>query len=467
MAQRLPDGGVRDVRGLLTWAPVVGLIAVGYVAVLHFAYVTYVAPEYAYLQYGYRPPDPLGYGVAVALVVALAVLLPRRLTHPSHFIVWVLFVITVVPSLVVPQWAPALSHREALELALWIGASFGLVAVLGTRQVLRGFVPRHPLPVDTFWRIVAGIFVVLNVYTVLTVGLKFSLPALGDVYGVRSEFHDQESLNPALGYAVPLLGSVINPAMMVRGLWERRPLWLLAGALGQVYLYAAQGEKSAIFSPFAIGAAFLLLRRRRRMAGSLAPLGMFGLAAGLMAIDWLRSSGHLTLLITRRVMITPGLVTAGFVKVFDDAPKAELGHSALRAFVDYPYQEDPPDLVGRWFFGDVSTHANTGWLGDGFANFGYPGMIGASLVLVLLLWTIDDAAKGLPFGFTCLFLLHPALALSESAILTTILTHGVFSAIVLLALAPRTGWTRDGPVIGQDQRSATAPDERKTWQPIS
>lgn len=467
MVQRGPGSDLRDTRALLTRTPVVAAIALTYVAILHYAYVEYVVPAYAYLQYDYRTPDPLGYGVAVVLVVALAVLLPRRLTHPSHFIVWVLFVIAIVPSLLVPQWATALSRAEALELTLWVGACFGLVAVLGTRQALREFVPRWPLPTDTFWLLIAGIFVVLNVYAVLTVGVNLSPPALDDVYGVRGEFNEEADLSPALGYAIPLLRSVINPAMIVRGLWERRPLWLLAGVLGQVYLYAAQGAKSAIFSPLVIGAAFLLLRRRRAMAGSLPLLGVSGLAVALMAVDWLRSSEHLTLLITRRTLITPGLVTTGYVQVFDDAPKAQLGHSVLEGFLRYPYQVEPPDLVGARFFGNPTTHANTGWLGDGFANFGYPGMIGASLILVLVLWMIDDAAKGLPFGFACLFLLHPALALAESAILTTILTHGVFSAIVLLALAPRTGWTRDGPVIGHDPTPAAVPDERKTWRLIS
>jgi hypothetical protein len=170
-----------------------------------------------------------------------------------------------------------------------------------------------------------------------------------------------------------------------------------------------------------------------------------------IALDW-------TSLFVRRFLITPGLVTAGFVQVFDDAPKAHLGHSVLSGFVDYPYSADPPDLVGRWFFGNPKTHANSGWLGDGFVNFGYPGMIAASLILVLVLWAIDDAAKGLPLGFACLLFLAPGFALCESAILTTILTHGVFATIVLAALAPRDEWARRGLVVGGEWEPAAVRD---------
>jgi hypothetical protein len=447
MAQRAPDrvkvvldGGSAERRAVLTSAPVIAVLMLCYVGILQYAYVTQIAPEFTYLQYGYRTPDPLGVGVAIALAVGLALMMPRRIAAPSHFIVWVLFIIAIVPSLVVPQWAPALPQREALEMALWVGACSALVVGLGTRQLLRGFVPRHPLRSATFWQIIAGLFIVLNAYALRTTGVNLTLPSLDNVYGVRGEFHGLEAQHPQLGYAVPLLIGVINPAMMARGLWDRRPLWFVAGVLGQVYVYAVEGDKSALLSPIAIVAAFLLLWRGRRPAGASALVGAAVLAVVAMAVG-------VTSLLVRRFLITPGLVAAGFVQVFDEAPKAHLGYSVLRGFVQYPYQAEPPDLVGRLFFGDPTTHANTGWLGDGFANFGYPGMVGASLILVLLLWAIDDATKGLPLGFTCLFLLPLALGLCEAAILTAILTHGVLVAIVLCALAPRTGWLRSGAVV--------------------
>ena len=106
-----------------------------------------------------------------------------------------------------PQWAPALSYGEALELTVWVGACFALVVGLGTRQVLRDFVPRYPprypLSARAFRRMPAAIFVAALTYPVLTAGINFSLPSLDDVYGVRAEFRQQQtSADPALGYVV-------------------------------------------------------------------------------------------------------------------------------------------------------------------------------------------------------------------------------------------------------------------------
>jgi hypothetical protein len=425
----------------------VALGALGYVTVLHHIYATHIAPDFAYLQYAYRSPDPVYYGLAVGLVVVLALALPRRLTHPSHFMVWVLYILLVAPLLTVSQYSPALNAGEAFELAVWAGGCFLLVVLLGTRQPLRGFMPRIVIDRQTFWVGIATIFVALNLYMVFSIGVNTDLPSLDDVYGVRGEFREETSAYPALGYVGPLLATIINPLMMVRGLWDRRWPWLAAGVLGQLYLYAAQGNKTAVFSPVALAAAFLLLRGRRPPAGAFLLVAAPIWCVTMFAADLLTASNDFTSNMVRRLLVTPGLITVGYVRVFDDIPKAHLAHSTLSSWLEYPYRLEPPDLVGVEFFGNPTTHANGSWLADGYANFGYPGMLAASIVVVLLLWAIDDATRGLPAGVASLLFLMPAMTLAESAVLTAILTHGYFAAIVLCLLAPRDGWRQRGVTV--------------------
>ncbi len=100
----------------------------------------------------------------------------------------------------------------------------------------------------------------------------------------------------------------------------------------------------------------------------------------------------------RRLLVTPGLVTAGYVQVLTASRRPTSGtRSSSRSFGS-PYRVEPPDLVGAQFFGRPETHANANWLADGYANFGYLGMVLASLVLIALLWTIDDATPGVADG---------------------------------------------------------------------
>jgi hypothetical protein len=416
--------------------------------VLHSVYENQIAPHFTYLQYAYRSPDPLGYTFAICLVVTLALVLPRRVTQPSHFIVWVLFIVAVVPAIVIPQIAPALSRSDALELAIWVAVSFLPVALLGTRRVLRGFVPRRPMRAQTFWFLLIVLYAVLNSYVLATIGLRLTLPSLDDVYGVRGELAAEEQVFGPLLYVVPLLANVVNPVVMVRGLWTRRWVWFAAGVLGQVFVFSVSGNKTAVLSAAALFGAFLLFRSRKPPAGTVCLLAAPVVSLAMVALDRLTgpADGVWVSLIVRRFLVTPGLLTAGYVQVFDDIEKARLAHSIFSSFLHYPYAEEPPPLIGGAFFGNPDTNANANLLADGYANFGYLGMVAACLVLVVLLWTIDDAAEGLPLGFVCLSFLMPALALADSGILTTMLTHGFLATVLLCALAPRTGWPgRDSP----------------------
>lgn len=443
---------------MLAGAPAVVLVALTYVVVLHYAYATMIAPQFTYLRYGYRSPDPIGYGIAIACVVGLALVLPRRISRPSHFIAWVLFIVLVAPSLVVPQYATVLSSADALQLAAWITVGFVPIAALGTRQGLRDFLPRAPLRSTVFWLLFVGVWAVLNAYILITVGVKGNLPSLDDVYGVRLELRAEQLGDPVLAYTVPLLANFINPALMVRGLWFKRWLWFGIGVLGQLYIYDVSGNKTAVLSPIALAAAYLLLRMRRP-PGALPLLAAPLVAVTMMVIDWLTASSDWTSLMVRRFLVTPGLLSAGYVSVFADIDKARLAHSIFSPFLQYPYQKEPPDLVGAEFFDRPLTHANASFLADGYANFGYPGMLGACLIVVLLLWAVDDAARGLPIGFSCLLFLMPALALVESGVLTTMLTHGFVFAIVTCILAPRTGW----PVRRKSELAST--DQPRTAEP--
>jgi hypothetical protein len=432
---------VRSTRlSWLTTAPVIVAIALTDVAVMHYVYAAVVAPEFSYLRYEYRSPDPLYYAIAVAMVVVLALVMPRRIERPSQWITWVIFVITVVPSVIIPQIAPVLSPVDSIELAGWITGGFGLVAILGTRRGLRQFLPIRPLSQRSFWRLFLGLWAVMNAYLLLTVGVYWSLPSLDDVYGVRAALQTVKADNTVLEYSVSWLASFINAALMIGGLWCRRWLWLLAGLLGQLYMYDIDGDKTAVLSPIAVVLAYFLLRRPRP-AGAAVLLAAPVLSVMSMAVDLVFfHSTELTSLIARRVFITPGLVSTGWVEVFSNIDKAKLGHSVLRWIFPYPYPVEPADLVGALFFDRPDTHANASFMADGYANFGYPGMVAACLILVALLWAIDDATRGLPAGFSRLLFLMPALTLAESGVLTAILTGGIMLAIVFCALAPRTGW---------------------------
>lgn len=421
---------------------VVAAGAIAYIAVLHLVFQHVVAPDFTYLRYAYRTPDPLTYAVAVALVVALALMLPRRLTRPSVFVAWVLFVVTVAPSIVVPQIADVLPRDESIVVAFWVALAYLPVALFGTRRAIRGVVPRMPLPPATFWTVVLVVAAVAYAYVIATVGVSWDLPPLEDVYGLRGRFNTEVAGTALLGYAVPVLANLFNPLVIAWGLLRGPWVLVLVGIAGQLFVYSVTGYRAAVLSPLAMLAAWLLFRRSTRPAAGTVLIGTVALIFLVWGLDWLSSSNTYTSLIARRLLLTPGLLTAGYVSVFADIDKVGFSHSFLSSFSTYPYAQEPPDLVGAQFFGRPDTHANASFLADGYANLGFPGMVLEGVVLAVLLCLIDDACRDLGVRVGSLLLVMQALALADSGVFTVMLTHGLGVTIVMCALAPRTGWAR-------------------------
>jgi hypothetical protein len=429
-----------------------------YIATLHYVHENRIAPQFSYLQFTYREPDPSNYAIAIAIAVALAVLLPRRLTRPSHFIVWILFVVAIVPSLMVPQYTEALSVEAAATLSYWVGLSYLPVALFGSRRALKGFVPRMRVTPARFWLALGVGAALADAYLLAAVGLGgLEWPSLNDVYGLRGEFAETKSTTVGLAYVAPYMVNVINPLLMIRGLWGRRWFWLAFGAFGQALVYASSGNKSALLSPAALLVGFLLFRAARRPPAAAVLLGTVVGSWAMVLMDWISATNDWTSLMVRRFLILPGLSTAGYVAVFTDMEKGTWAYAFLSPFFDYPYgAAEPADIVGAEFFGRDSIHANANMLADGFANLGHPGMLIECLVLVVLLWVIDDAARGIPLPVAATLFFVLALSLADSGIFTSITTDGFLLAILLCACMPRTGWGRCPSATAGTSTSARA-----------
>jgi hypothetical protein len=435
-ALRTPDGPIAS-------RFVVAVGAVGYVVVLHFIYQHVIAPYFTYMGYAYRRPDPAAYAAAITLVVTLALILPRRITRPSHFVAWVLFVVTIIPSIIVPQIADLLPRDESLVIALWVALSYLPVAVLGTRQAIRGVVPRLRMSPAAFWTGALVISVAAYAYVIAVAGVRWELPSLDDVYGLRDEFTTEKADSALLRYVVPLLTYVLNPLIIARGLLRGPWALVVAGIIGQFFVYSVTGYKAAVLSPLAIVlAGWVLFRRRSRPAASTVLIGVVVLIFVAWGLDWLSSSTAYTSMLVRRLLLTPGFLTAAYVSVFSDIDKVAFSHSFLSSFSQYPYAAEPSELVGAQFYSRPGTHANASFLADGYANLGYPGMLLEGLVLAVLLCLIDDACRGLSVRVGSLLLVMEALALASSGVFTVMLTHGLVATILVCAMVPRVGWAR-------------------------
>lgn len=424
----------------------IGLLIVSlsaYAALLHWTYENKISPLFSLLGLRYRDPDPTFYAAALLLAIFVGCFLPVRLRKPSDFVVWVLYVMTCVPSILVPQYARVITPWASMELGLVVAASFLLVILLSDRGPGIAL-PRLPVPAHILWLALGVISIVVYAYMAYVTGLSVRLIGLTDVQPTRFAYQDAIAASgPALAYLIGVQGNVINPLFMVRGVYSHNWLMTTAGVIGQILIFSATGYKMVILSVPVSFAVSLMFRRPGAPFGRSTINGT--VAAGLIALlaDRIAGASEYTLVFVGRLALIPGVLTAAHVLVFAGRAKAEWGYSFLAPFVHYPYSTSPAMLVGAEFSGNSRTAANASFLADGYANLGYPGIFIEAFVVVLLMWALDGAAKGLPMKATCVILLVPSIALVNTSVFTSLITGGCGFAVLILMMLPREGWGMD------------------------
>ena len=402
---------------------------------LHWVYAELISPPFAYLGYRYREPAVEPVLLSLVLAIAAALALPRRIERASSVVLWILYVVTVAPAILMTTYTPYRTDNEGLLLATVIAVVFIGVS-LGVRGKIR---PLHfAVSPTSIWIVLILISLVTYTLLAVTQGLNFTFVDLLDVYDVREEYATSLEGVGILSYLVFIQANVVNPMMVARGLFLRNHWWTASGLLGQVLLYTTTGFKAMLFAiPAWLIIAFILRARKRAADGLTLVWGAGALIIGSAVIDHLTNSILLTSLLSRRFLATPGVFTQVYVQFFSENPQVHLGHSILRAFVDYPYERTPPYVIGEWMAGLPTMAANANMFADGFANFGWLGLIGAGVVLLIYLRILDRVSDGLPIGLVGVIMTMPTVALSNTSVLTAMLSHGLVAALVLLAIMPR------------------------------
>lgn len=413
-----------------------------YVALLVFIYSSHISPQFSYLGYVLQPVS-LGYlFIAYSTAWLPSLWMPVQLTHPSQVVYWLLYIVVFIPSSLMPLLSLDRSMIEILLLLAVLLSSFLAISIIyHVPNLSIGRLQLHPW---AFWGTMTCVTTAMIALVVATFGISFSLPGIFEVYDVRSEFKEA-STGRLAGYSVSWLGNVIFPLFIAVALTKRNMWLLLLGITGQLFIYSTTGFKSILFSAGLIIALLLALYRNARLFGIFMIWGVNVLVALTWVLDLITNNVIFSSLFVRRLIITPGILTGWYYDFFQDNPKVMLGHSIFRSFVDYPYDRLPPLLIGQAYFGREETYANANFWADAFANFGFGGIFAFTAVLMLLLWLFDGLVKKRnrqQFTLAVLLLGIPALTLSNSALLTSLLTHGIISAWLVLFFLPKNALVR-------------------------
>ncbi|MBT2485827.1 MULTISPECIES: hypothetical protein [unclassified Microbacterium] len=424
---------------LLQRASVFALFAVSlavYIEALRVTYSEFMAPRFGYLGWIYREPDPQWMLISYALLLGVSAFLPYTARKFSQYAVWFLYASLLVPVTTLPLYGGGRPPEDTFMFALFCSAVWIGVALILRRDAAL-LVPVKASGSGLFWTVVGSISVITYVYLAAIFGLTFNIVSVFEIYDIRLSYRDEVIPTvPLLGYLITNQGNVINPFLMAFGLLKRK-YWLFAlGIVGQLLIYSTTGYKTVLISiPLCLLLVFLL-KKRTSVLGAMVVFGAAALAWLAIAIDRIVPLGVVDVLVARTFM-TAGYLMPFYREVYDGGAWALWDYSFLSPFVTAPYDTSPGFHVGAVMIGRPDVQMNASLFADGYANLGFAGIIIEAAVLVVLLFLVDSASRGLPPALVVSAGLLPVFSLANGSPFSAILSYGFGLLIVLLALYPR------------------------------
>jgi hypothetical protein len=429
------------------------LIAVSGAAVLQliqwWVFATILGQRYSYDGFVERHVAPETVLLAIALSLVPIAVLPVRMERPSTGILWVVYVLGLLPVSLYPPLVEGLPVRTLF--------AYEMLAVLSFCAVvwLVGLIGREWRGLPTRLRrrvIVASAMVMLAAVALLvkSFGIPTSFVALGDVYTRRLDFRtEQAASNPLYGYVIPWLQNVVAPILIVAGLARRQWLLIIAGCAIELWMYLTLGNRQALLGIVLVLLLYALFNGRFRSI--FAPILLFGLAAGVALTtlyDRRGGSPYALSILVYRMFALPGVITGEYYRYFTGSPKVLGRDGLLGAFGHSPYDLPIGRLIGRHYFGNEATNANANVWADGFANFGLMGFVIVVVVLVPVLCLIDARVRPSEAGAVAAAAGFLCVGLANGSVLTVLLTGGLLPFAIVIAV------TRGAVVARPERRSA-------------
>lgn len=271
------------------------------------------------------------------------------------------------------------------------------------------------------------------------------------VYEFREAAED--ALPSVFGYISPATSKIIVPIMIVLAIIYRRYCFVFSGFIFSILIFGFTAHKSPLFYPFLILGVYLFLGGNR-WGGYLYTLLILVLVVS--AADFYLSEvftdsffGIFGSFSSRRAILVPALLNHYYIDFFSSHDPYYWSESKLTfGLVAKPYDLKMVNLIGEQYFGQSDMAANTGFIGSGYANAKFFGVVLYSVLLGLLISLLNTVSKkiGVRFVISSSFVVMFTIITSADFI-TALLTHGLALLLVIYMLIPADGLTNTSRLL--------------------
>jgi hypothetical protein len=401
-----------------------------YFCLLLFVYWVYVSDIYNYMGYVKNFSGISLFVSFISIFFFYFLIDSRGITSAYHNI---LLLLLFIPSMVI------FSCADPSYIYFFSTFSGCLIVILVSKFIkiksLKIFKIKENLLLNTL--VFVSILYILSIF--LQGGFNYFNLNILKVYQLREAA--ASNLPSIFGYISPIVSKCFVPFVIVIGLSKKRVTYVIIGFIFSILIFALTAHKSPLFYPFVILLVYWLYNRKFNyyiISGLL-------LVVIISIIDfYLKNSGNdffgiFGSLFTRRTLMTPAKLNSYYIDFFSDnvfcfwaSSKFSLG------LVEQPYSLGPANLIGDVYFSRPEMSANTGFVGSGFANAGWFGIVLYSVIIGFLISFFSSCSKkiGEKEVFSLTFIIIFAI-FSSTDLTTSLLTHGLGFIILFFILFPR------------------------------
>lgn len=408
-----------------------------YTAIIMLILKNYVVAQYGYLGLAFYSPNVFELILNVCFCVLPCLFIRQSNDKASSFIIWYVYLTLIIPSVIIPFLMEAEAFRFVFINAVISCSFIATLFVINRKREVR--LEGNPMPPQLFLNVFLLLFIALLLVTIINFGIPTRLPSLYDVYDLRSQARDIYKESSFMAYIIPWLANCIIPYLLVYAIATKKRFLFFCACVAIIYLFMSTGKKHFLLVFILLVATGKFLIRYRHNFGNLLLTALNLFLCCALLIDSLLPKAYIQDLVIRRSILVPGILAGKYFDFFSDSKNLYmLSQSFLSPFFSKPYELNPPYLIGAHYFNMENMSANTGFVSEGYSNFGIWGIMIYSLIFGVALRMLDNLTFSKQSTPVFLALSIPiAFAFSDSAMFTVLLTHGFLLLLVMAYFYPR------------------------------
>lgn len=395
-----------------------------YKLILDFVYIYFVNEAFAYNNF-LLDLNTEKYIFSIICFFLISHIIPDENDKSSSIILLLHYIIMILPIFTMYAF-----NDESSKYFIMVCICFSLECLL-IRYLPDIHITKFKEAKVFFVAIVLGTTIFVYLSMLRANGLP-SLKALNilTVYDIR----DKVKYPFLMNYLVNWQAKAINPLMIAVSYKykKRKPLLIFIGL--QLLIYLITAHKTYLFIPIAI-IAIMMIANRKEILYIITNMASIG-----CVIAYVFYKLDITIILAsffiRRLMFVPAKIKFYYYEFVSNNEFLFFSEGLIGKLfnIDYPYDIRFVNLISKIYSDNPNAAANTGYLGSGYANLGFLGMLIYTIILSLMLVLIDSLGRKLDKAMITGIVLFSMVSLNDSDMLTTLLTGGLLFLLFLLFL---------------------------------